>query len=629
MIIVVIIFLYRLGDLDIFSDEDIRKVRDANDIVELFAERSVMRQSGRDYWCCCPFHQEKTPSCKVDPASQTWHCFGCGEGGDIITYVQKLDNVDFVDAVRFLARRAGIELNESPQAKKAHSKKARLKAVCSEAAAYYHLLLMRSTDGDAAKAREYLSSRNLGGEVPNDWNLGFAPGKRRLVTHLHSLGFTDNELIEANVAVKNSNGINDRFFNRVMFPICDSRGDTIAFGGRVIGDGEPKYLNTGDTPLFHKSEVLYALDKAKATMASTGIAIVVEGYTDVIALHESGFTNVVATLGTSLTKQHIRILSHHAKSKIIYLFDGDAAGQRAADRALTFIDSSVTPEAGKSKIDLCAVTLPDNLDPADFIAERGADAFSAVLETSVPLIKFGIDRRLDAYDLSTPEGRSRATTEALSVLAPIKDSLLAKDYAVYIASKVHAREQDILERLALLKAPTVRTYEENSNSNQTLRSKSVHTFELSSSEKNRLRTEREFLSLCAHNPAMIPDFVNELGQTEWHDKVHRELALALIEILSNDPSLSVADVIRKAQEKCPYAERILTSSSVSSSSSAYDLLRFMADELIIGDTENAIASMRIQMTSAQTQEEADMVFQSILVLQSELNSLRNRHVKAN
>lgn len=629
MIIVAIIFLYRLGDLDIFSDEDIRKVRDANDIVELFAERSVMRQRGRDFWCCCPFHQEKTPSCKVDPASQTWHCFGCGEGGDIITYVQKLDNVDFVDAVRFLARRAGIELNESLQTKKAHSKKARLKAVCSETAAYYHLLLMRSTDSDAAKAREYLSSRNLGGGVPNDWNLGFAPGKRRLVTHLHSLGFTDNELIEANVAIKKSNSINDRFFNRVMFPICDSRGDTIAFGGRVIGDGEPKYLNTGDTPLFHKSEVLYALDKAKATMASTGIAIVVEGYTDVIALHESGFTNVVATLGTSLTKQHIRILSHHAKSKIIYLFDGDAAGQRAADRALTFIDSSVTPEAGKSKIDLCAVALPDNLDPADFIAERGADAFSAVLETSVPLIKFGIDRRLDAYDLSTPEGRSRATTEALSVLAPIKDSLLAKDYAVYIASKVHAREQDILERLALLKTPTARTYEENFNSNQTLSSKLARTFELSSSEKNRLRTEREFLSLCAHNPAMVSDFVNELGQTEWHDKVHRELALALIEILSNNPSLSVADVIRKAQEKCPYAERILTSSSVSSLSSAYDLLRFMADELIIGDTENAIAAMRIQMKSAQTQEEADMVFQSILVLQSELNSLRNRHVTAN
>lgn len=586
-----------------------------------------MRQRGRDFWCCCPFHQEKTPSCKVDPSSQTWHCFGCGEGGDIISYVQKLDGVDFVDAIRFLARRAGIELQESPQANKARSKKARLKAICSEAASYYHMLLMRSSDEGAAQARQYLSSRNLGGEVPNDWNLGYAPGRRHLVTHLRSLGFSDSEMIEANVAVKGSQGTSDRFFNRVMFPIRDIRGETIAFGGRVIGSGEPKYLNTGETPLFHKSEVLYALDKAKSTMASTGVAIVVEGYTDVIALHGAGFTNVVATLGTSLTRQHIRILSHHAKSKIIYLFDGDEAGQRAADRALTFIDSSVTPEAGSSKVDLLAVTLPDNLDPADFIAKHGAEPFSELLDTAVPLIRFGIDRRLGRYDLQTPEGKSRATTEALNVLAPIKSSLLAKDYAVYIASRVHAREQDLLERLDSLKAPTTRDYESNSSAYDTKRQQS--SISLTPSEKNRLRTEREFLSLCAHNPAMIPDFLNELGQTEWHDKVHRELALALIEVVAQDDSLGAADLIRKVQQQCSYAEKILTSSTIPSSNSAHDLLRFMADELAIGDMESAINAMRVQLDAASSQEEKEVVFQSIYVLQSELNQLRARHVKTN
>ena len=612
----------------IISDEDIRRVRQANDLVELFSERSVMRQRGRDFWCCCPFHQEKTPSCKVDPASQTWHCFGCGEGGDIITYVQKLDGVDFLDAVRFLARRGGVELHESPQAQKSHSKKARLKAVCKETASYYHLLLMRSSDEEANQARTYLASRNLGGSIPTSWMLGFAPGKGRLITHLRSLGFSDEEMIEANVAIRSGNRVNDRFFNRVMFPIANVRGEVIAFGGRVIGSGEPKYLNTGDTPLFHKSEVLYALDKAKATMASTGVAIVVEGYTDVIALHEAGFTNVVATLGTSLTRQHIRILSHHAKSKIIYLFDGDEAGQRAADRALGFIDSSVTPEAGNSKVDLCAVTLPDNLDPADFIAERGAEAFSAVLQQAIPLIRFGIDRRLARYDLTTPEGRSRATTDALSVLAPIKTSLLAKDYAVYIASKVHAREQDVLERLDQLKAPTVRDYDaSNAQVRQVSQKKQLPARVLSPLEKNRLRTEREFLSLCAHNPAMISDFVNELGQTEWHDSVHRDLALALLDNAGSESSLTVADLIQEAQKRCPYAQRILTSSSLPSDSSAYDLLRFMADELKIGDMEQAIAAMRSQMDNAQTPEETDLAFQSILVLQSELNTLRNRHVK--
>lgn len=607
----------------IFSDEDIRKVREANDLVELFAERSVMRQRGKDFWCCCPFHQEKTPSCKVDSVSQTWHCFGCGEGGDIISYVRKLDDVDFVDAVRFLARRANIELTESAQATKAHSLKARLKAVCAETASYYHMLLMRSSDEGAASARAYLSGRDLGGSVPTSWNLGYAPGRRQLVTHLRSLGYTDKEMIDANVAVRGSQGVNDRFFNRVMFPINDVRGDCIAFGGRVIGKGEPKYLNTGDTPIFHKSEVLFALDKAKARMTSTGDAIVVEGYTDVIALHESGFTNVVATLGTSLTRQHIRLLSHHAKSRIIYLFDGDEAGQRAADRALQFIDSSITPEAGVSRVDLCAVTLPDNLDPAEFIAAKGPEAFKQVLEGAIPLIRFGVDRRLARFDLSTPEGRARATNEALAVLAPIKDSLLAKDYAVYIASRVHSREQDILLRLSELKTPTMVDYSERTAVQQPRRVART----LSPAEKNRLRTEREFLSLCAHNPAMMGDFMNELGQTEWHEKVHGELSQILMELVAENPSLSVAELIMRAQEKCKYAARILTASTVQSEAPAHDTLRFLADELAIGDMESAIADMRSQMAQAQSDEERDMVFQSIFMLQAELNALRANHVK--
>lgn len=607
----------------IFSDEDIRKVREANDLVELFAERSVMRQRGKDFWCCCPFHQEKTPSCKVDSVSQTWHCFGCGEGGDIISYVRKLDDVDFVDAVRFLAHRANIELTELAQATKAHSLKARLKAVCAETASYYHMLLMRSSDEGAASARAYLSGRDLRGSVPTSWNLGYAPGRRQLVTHLRSLGYTDKEMIDANVAVRGSQGVNDRFFNRVMFPINDVRGDCIAFGGRVIGKGEPKYLNTGDTPIFHKSEVLFALDKAKARMTSTGDAIVVEGYTDVIALHESGFTNVVATLGTSLTRQHIRLLSHHAKSRIIYLFDGDEAGQRAADRALQFIDSSITPEAGVSRVDLCAVTLPDNLDPAEFIAAKGSEAFKQVLEGAIPLIRFGIDRRLARFDLSTPEGRARATNEALAVLAPIKDSLLAKDYAVYIASRVHSREQDILLRLSELKTPTMVDYSERTAVQQPRRV--VRT--LSPAEKNRLRTEREFLSLCAHNPAMMGDFMNELGQTEWHEKVHGELSQILMELVAENPSLSVAELIMRAQEKCKYAARILTASTVQSEAPAHDTLRFLADELAIGDMESAIADMRSQMAQAQSDEERDMVFQSIFMLQAELNALRANHVK--
>ena len=179
--------------------------------------------------------------------------------------------------------------------------------------------------------------------------------------HLKSLGFSAEDMVEANVATasKQGRGLRDRFFDRIMFPIRDVEGDTIAFGGRVVGKGEPKYLNSQETPVFHKSQVLFGLDKAKAAMASTGVAVIVEGYTDVIVMHEAGVKNVVATLGTALTVQHIRTISRHAKRRIVYLFDGDEAGQRAADRAARFLDESMLPEAGRSKIDLCAVTLPD------------------------------------------------------------------------------------------------------------------------------------------------------------------------------------------------------------------------------------------------------------------------------
>ena len=263
----------------------------------------------------------------------------------------------------------GSRLTEEPGAAVARGQKARLKEVCEETASFYHTQLMRARGSQADAARAYLSSRDLGGPVPNEWNLGFAPGNQALVRHLSSKGFKPKDMVEANVAMlsKRDGRLQDRFFNRIMFPIRDVEGNTIAFGGRVIGKGEPKYLNSQETPVFHKSEVLFGLDKAKAAMASTGVAIIVEGYTDVIVLHGAGVKNAVATLGTALTMQHIRTISRHAKHRIVYLFDGDEAGQRAADRAARFIDESMLPEAGRSRIDLCAVTLPDNLDPADFV----------------------------------------------------------------------------------------------------------------------------------------------------------------------------------------------------------------------------------------------------------------------
>ena len=437
------------------SEEDIQKVREASDLVAIIGERTPVKQRGRDFWCCCPLHNEKTPSFKIDPVLQLWHCFGCNEGGDVFGFLMKTEDLSFPEAVRKLAERAHIDIADTGgRGGVPSSKKARLKAVCEATATFYHTQLMRNPDADAAAARSYLAGRGLGGDVPRRWRLGFAPGRGQLVRHLSAQGFSAEEMVEANVAMKDRGGkLRDRFFNRVMFPIGDAQGECIAFGGRVIGKGEPKYLNSQETPVFHKSQVLYGLDHAKAAMAATGVAVVVEGYTDVIALHEAGIGNAVATLGTALTMRHIRLLARHAQHKIVYLFDGDEAGQRAADRALGFIDDSMTPEAGRAKVELAAVTLPDNLDPAEFVGARGADALRELIARAQPLLKYGIERRLAAHDLGSAEGRSRALVDALAVLAPIKDSLLAKDYAVQIASRCRAREEDVLEQLARLEPP--------------------------------------------------------------------------------------------------------------------------------------------------------------------------------
>ena len=609
------------------SDEDINKVREATDIVALFSERVPLRQRGREYWCCCPFHNEKTPSCKIDPSTQLWHCFGCGEGGDAFGFVMKADDLSFPDAIRYLADRAHVDIHETGATRMPQSRKARLRKVCEATDEFYHAQLMRGKSKEAAAARSYLSGRNFGGDVPKKWHLGFAPGRQALVRHLSSLGFAPDEMIDANVAVQRDGGrINDRFYNRVMFPINDPQGECIAFGGRVIGDGEPKYLNSQETPLFHKSNVLYGLDKAKKAMAASGIAIVVEGYTDVIALHENGIENAVATLGTALTIQHVRLISKHASKRIVYLFDGDAAGQRAADRALGFINEDMTPEAGKARVELCAVTLPDDLDPADFVAKRGADELTTLVQGAKPLVLYGIDRRLSKHDLSSAEGRTRALTDALSVLAPIKSSLLAKDYAVQLASRLQMREADVLDALARTQAP--RAYRENDEGSTGNESESgAIVTELSESEKNRRKFERRLLSLLAQNPERALQNADVLAQTQWRGAVNAQLAETILGVLAEKQDVSAANLISRVADTMPRAAGSLTSASLSDGESLDEAIAFLVEELEIGDIENSLSLMNAQMKHADnmSQEERDIMFMSIVQMQKSLAAKRATH----
>ena len=609
------------------SQEDIQKVRDASDLVAIVGERVPLRQRGREFWGCCPFHNEKTPSFKVDPNTQLWHCFGCGEGGDVFGFIMKADEISFPDAVRALAERAHIDIVETGRTGVANSRKARLKEVCAETASFYHSQLMRGKSNEAAAARTYLGGRGLGGKVPAKWTLGFAPGRQALVNHLRDKGFSNNDMTEANVAMVGKDGrLRDRFFNRVMFPIFDAQGDCIAFGGRVIGQGEPKYLNSQETPLFHKSRVLYGLDKAKNALTNSGTALIVEGYTDVIALHEAGIENAVATLGTALTIQHIRLISRYASKRIVYLFDGDAAGQRAADRALEFIDESMTPEAGKSRIELCAVTLPDNQDPAEYVASHAAAELLKLIDEAKPLLAYGIERRLAKHDLSSAEGRTRALSDALSVLAPIKDSLLAKDYAVQIASRLTLRERDVLEALSKLKPPRRFDNTEEGASAVPDSQPISEPVRLNQAEVNRRRFERELLALLCQNPQLALEHADALAQTAWHEPVHEQLSACILDVLSENPAATPAMLVTEASTRVPKASGILTAGRVGNAGGPSELATYLTEELAIGDLESTIESLKSQMKqTAIDDSERDIMFQAIVELQKSLAAKRATH----
>lgn len=326
------------------------------------------------------------------------------------------------ESIRYLADRAGIELHDTGAYRERGTKRARIYDLCAETAQFYHTMLMRGKD---SRPREYFASRGMGGDVCRRYCLGFAPGRNALVSHLSQAGFTPQEMIDANVAVSRGHGqLADRFYDRVMFPIFDEQGHNIAFGGRIMGDGQPKYLNTAETSVFHKKRNLYGFNWAKEFIVAQDTAIVVEGYTDCIACWEAGIKNVVATLGTALTEHHVKTLTRFAK-RIVYMFDGDAAGQKAARRAIQFIE--------QDSMDLRCVVLPDGNDPMEFITAHGGEALQARIDAAEPLMDFVYRSLQESSDITTPGGRAKALEDALTLIYPLRDSYMIDTYFIQIA----------------------------------------------------------------------------------------------------------------------------------------------------------------------------------------------------
>ncbi len=394
-----------------FPESFLQELKLRNDITELVSSYITLKRRGRNMVGLCPFHGEKTPSFNIYTENGSFYCFGCGVGGDVITFVMKMENLDYVDAVKFLAQRAGMDMPEDSYDDSMSKLRTRVYEANREAARYYYKMLY-SPDGK--HGLDYFHGRMLTDRTIRHFGLGFADDDwSSLSDYLIGKGFSKNELVAANLAVKqkNGNGIYDRFRNRVMFPIIDLRGNVIAFGGRIMTDEKPKYLNTSDTPVFKKSENLFSLNNAKNSGSRT--LILCEGYMDVIAVNQAGFQNAVATLGTALTREQAMLMKRYA-DEVVICYDSDEAGQKATSRAI--------PILRNAGLLVRILTVPSGKDPDEFIKSKGADgpeAFRALVEKSGNDVEYRLQKLRSNYNLNTSDGKVQFLEEASKVIAAI------------------------------------------------------------------------------------------------------------------------------------------------------------------------------------------------------------------
>ncbi|MEW6355470.1 MAG: DNA primase [Planctomycetota bacterium] len=433
------------------ADDAVEQVRNATDLVRLISEYVPLQRSGSRFKARCPFHEENTPSFIVTPQKQIWKCFGCGEGGDCFSFVMKQERVGFREALQMLAERAGIEIHRgtSKDPGRADEKKAIYDANRWAAGLYHRYLL----DGDGAKgAREYLISRGINAEMIEKFNLGCAPaGWDGLLDEAKKRNVAVRDLDRAGLVIRRTEqeGYYDRFRGRLMFPIADAQGRVIGFGGRVLDDSLPKYVNSPETMVFSKSRTLYALDVAKKAIQEHRRVAIFEGYTDVIMAHQHGVEWTVAVLGTALTREHVRTLRRLA-DEVVLVFDTDTAGQKASDRSLDVF----LQEEAEVKI----ATLPAGKDPCDFILEHGADAFATALANAKELIRYKLDTAFPEGQELRPAEKSRAIDDILETIAHCANPNLASLFVKELAEKAESMsgrqrqlEQTLYERLARLR----------------------------------------------------------------------------------------------------------------------------------------------------------------------------------
>ena len=511
----------------------IQQLKQICDIERIVSGYLPLKKKGRYLVGLCPFHSEKSPSFYVYPQNQSFYCFGCGAGGDVITFIRRIENLEYMEAVKLLADRCGLELPmDSDQSDERSMLKKRVLEINRESARFFHSCLMSE---QGRQAYEYLISRGRDRKTIRHFGLGYAPaGWDGLLNHLRTKGFSDNDMLEANVVTKGKYGPHDRFSNRVIFPIIDLRGNVVAFGGRALDDKGAKYLNSSDTPVFKKSKTLFALNFAK-TSKRPGL-ILAEGYMDVIAIHQAGFDNAVATLGTALTEEQARLISQYAE-RVVLAYDSDGPGQAATKRAMNIFD-----EVG---VKVSVLSMTGAKDPDEFIKKYGTERFAMLLDNSRNPVEFELSKLRTTHDTAQADGKVGYLKEACKLFAGIRNPVEREVYITQTANELAISPQAIKAQIENLdKRESYRQRkQQRADTNIYIGRMAAAKDDLQRRTNLRYAMAEEGVLFCLmKNPDSYPQVSNRVSEQDFVTDINRQLYLALSQRLEQGQTVEMIDL---------------------------------------------------------------------------------------
>lgn len=499
--------------------QDLQELRDRADITEVIGGYMKLRKAGRVFKGLCCFHQEKTPSFTVDPAKGLYYCHGCGKGGDVFRFIQEADGLTFSESAQKVADRVGMNLRfEGPT--EPVGLRASLLLANKKAAEYFAAVLAKGPEAEGA--RKYVRGRGFNEKDAAHWGLGFAPrGQDTLYRHLLGQGLNSHQIVESGLAMVTDGGAHrDRFRGRVIFPVSGLTGEVVGFGARAMGEDQPKYLNTSETPLYQKSKILFGLDKAKAEIVRSGLAVVTEGYTDVMALHKVGYTNAVATCGTALGEEHFALLKRFCE-KVVLAFDADNAGSVASERGFGI--------HSKVGLEVLVAPLPAGKDPADVALEGGKEAVQPLIEGATPLMRFVLEKEISRHVLDSAEGKAKAVRAAVERLSWEPNPVARGQHAQWVAERIgvgHYQVDTVLRESA--RSGTSESFAPGRRAG--LKRSPGH-----------VKVEREALGILLGARERLPRAMQVLKIDHFTQPEHRVLFTALQHLAENPASGSVMD----------------------------------------------------------------------------------------